>query len=355
LNEVLIKEMKKKLDIENFRYRFSAIFWNCIWYFHLNNLDYSFFISYDEKYDKNIKNEKIINKLSNNHIVSYKTKNNNLNIIKKQKNTNSNKKQFKTYKLKINNNVNEFEYLHQFNHMSTSIKNYSLRRDSTYINPNDFKDNSFNLDTCSMNSDLPLNYENPFISQRIINYNENNKLLEIREDFNEIIRSNLNKNKINNKIYSSTFLNFDHHLFKKKKSSQFKRRTLTNLKNNIVLDDLNNKESLKIIKKKTKNENEFDLNNFSNNYFFSSLSFESDDDILKINSNINKSYNFKNITKFNERKSKSLNKLKYNKGNDYFILNDDSLILKKNEITTKKSEDTGKVNKNIIFISESGK
>jgi hypothetical protein len=88
LNEVLIKEMKKKLDIENFRYRFSAIFWNCIWYFNLNNLDYSFFISYDEKYDKNIKNEKIINKLSNNHIVSYKTKNNNLNIIKKQKNTN---------------------------------------------------------------------------------------------------------------------------------------------------------------------------------------------------------------------------------------------------------------------------
>ena len=355
LNEVLIKEMKKKLDIENFRYRFSAIFWNCIWYFHLNNLDYSFFISYDEKYDKNIKYEKIFNKLINNHIVTYKDNNNNLNNIKKQKIKKSNKKQFKTNKLQINNNVNEFEFLHQYNNMYVSIKNYSLRRDSTYINPNEFKDNSFNLDTCSMNSDLPYNYENPFISQR------NSKLIEIKEDFDENIKSNLNDNETI--TFSSTNLNYDHHLFKKKKSSQFKkRRTLTSKNNSIFLDDLNNKEIIK--NKKSKKENEFELNNFSNNYFFSSLnhSFESDDDILKEDPIINKNYKLKNITNINERKSNSLNKIRNNKRNEKFNLNIDLLspINKDNDkkminCKKKKSENFEKNYKNIIFISESGK
>ena len=355
LNEVLIKEMKKKLDVENFRYRFSAIFWNCIWYFHLNNLDYSFFISYDEKYDKNIKYEKIINKLLNNHIVSFNVKNSNLNIIKKQKNKKQNKKQFKANKLQINNNVNEFEFLHQYNNMYVSIKSYSLRRDSTYINPSDFKDNSFNLDTCSMNSDLPYNYENPFISQR------NSKLIEIKEDFDENIKSNLNDNETI--TFSSTNLNYGYHIFKKKKSSQFKkRRTLTSKNNSIFLDDINNKEIIK--KKKTKKENEFDLNNFSNNYFFSSLnhSFESDDDILKEDPIINKNYKLKNITNINKRKSNSLNKIRNYKRNEKFSLNNDLLdpIKKDNDkkiinCNKKKSEDFGIIDKNIIFISESGK
>ena len=35
-----------------FRYKFSALFWNCIWYFFLNRLDYSFILPYEDNVQK---------------------------------------------------------------------------------------------------------------------------------------------------------------------------------------------------------------------------------------------------------------------------------------------------------------
>ena len=46
-NIALIKEFQLKLDIDNFRQRFNAIFWDSIWYFNLRDLSYDFFLPYE--------------------------------------------------------------------------------------------------------------------------------------------------------------------------------------------------------------------------------------------------------------------------------------------------------------------
>jgi WD40 repeat protein len=52
LNEGILNQSNKRLDIDNFRYKFSALFWNCIWYFFLNRLDYSFILPYEDNVQK---------------------------------------------------------------------------------------------------------------------------------------------------------------------------------------------------------------------------------------------------------------------------------------------------------------
>jgi hypothetical protein len=46
-NIALIKEFQLKLDLDNFRQRFNAIFWDSIWYFNLKDLAYDFFLPYE--------------------------------------------------------------------------------------------------------------------------------------------------------------------------------------------------------------------------------------------------------------------------------------------------------------------
>ena len=47
----LIKTYGTKLDVEEFKMRFSAIFWNSIWYFKIADLDYQLFLPYEMKLD----------------------------------------------------------------------------------------------------------------------------------------------------------------------------------------------------------------------------------------------------------------------------------------------------------------
>ena len=48
INIALIKEFGVRVDVENFRLRFNAIFWNSIWYFQILNLPFELFLSYEE-------------------------------------------------------------------------------------------------------------------------------------------------------------------------------------------------------------------------------------------------------------------------------------------------------------------
>jgi hypothetical protein len=45
-NNGLLKEFRVKLDIENFKLRFNALFWDSIWYFSLKHLDFDFMLPY---------------------------------------------------------------------------------------------------------------------------------------------------------------------------------------------------------------------------------------------------------------------------------------------------------------------
>lgn len=42
----LLREGGSKLDVEIFRKKFNALFWNCVWYFSLNDLCYDFVLPY---------------------------------------------------------------------------------------------------------------------------------------------------------------------------------------------------------------------------------------------------------------------------------------------------------------------
>ena len=50
-NIALIKEFQLKLEIDIFRQRFNAIFWDSIWYFNLKDLAYDFFLPYEWEVD----------------------------------------------------------------------------------------------------------------------------------------------------------------------------------------------------------------------------------------------------------------------------------------------------------------
>lgn len=47
LTEGIIKQMKKFLDVDNFKYQFTPLFWDSIWYFYVNGLDYTFILPYE--------------------------------------------------------------------------------------------------------------------------------------------------------------------------------------------------------------------------------------------------------------------------------------------------------------------
>ena len=53
-NNSLIKEYGTKLDIDEFKMKYNALFWNSVWYFKLKGLDYDFFLPYESYLDTNI-------------------------------------------------------------------------------------------------------------------------------------------------------------------------------------------------------------------------------------------------------------------------------------------------------------
>ena len=156
-------EMNKQLDVNEFRIKFTALFWNCVWYFNLMKLDYSLFLPYSDNiigFNKNIKKNNIINEnnLSNKVIYMYFI---NKDKIKKNKNNNSEKKlkkkrkKFKNKELKIINeynilipsyiSLNPLYSLSMRNSMNSILKSNrnstGFKRGHSFINVSDFKDN----------------------------------------------------------------------------------------------------------------------------------------------------------------------------------------------------------------------
>jgi hypothetical protein len=55
-NNGLLREFGNKLDVENFKMRFNAVFWDSIWYFKLKNLEFDFMLPYEYNPNMNIFN-----------------------------------------------------------------------------------------------------------------------------------------------------------------------------------------------------------------------------------------------------------------------------------------------------------
>ena len=50
-NNSLLKDYGIKLDVEELLEKYSTTFWNTLWYFKLNNLDYDFMLPYEHNMD----------------------------------------------------------------------------------------------------------------------------------------------------------------------------------------------------------------------------------------------------------------------------------------------------------------
>ena len=57
--KILLRDCGIKLDVEELMFNYSNIFWNTLWYFKLNNLEYDFMLPYEIKFDDTIFNDNI--------------------------------------------------------------------------------------------------------------------------------------------------------------------------------------------------------------------------------------------------------------------------------------------------------
>ena len=117
----ILREYGTQLDVDNFKMQFTPLFWNCIWYFKINNLDYDFILPYENKIENNIKytnlNESRIKVcfVNKNELIKAKKKIEN----KKIKNKNS----FRKKNLIVRNEIDDINY---FKRNNKRIRNYSL-------------------------------------------------------------------------------------------------------------------------------------------------------------------------------------------------------------------------------------
>ena len=219
INQYISKEKGRIIDINNFRIKFTAIFWNCIWYFKLTNLDYNMFLPYEN-------NVYLYNKFWNIKIVKFRTnigflkENDFFNIKRKRTEMKKKKKYFYKKKIYIVSKEINFMYLSLENNKFISGEEIEKRRNSSfkprlsYILSNDLKEN--NIDELFINNEIKDEYEEDFSPSP--QYNKwNSSLNEILEETNNLYKVennkmkdftplnifNLKKSELNTEIYES--------------------------------------------------------------------------------------------------------------------------------------------------------
>jgi len=70
-NNGLLKEFGLNLDVDSFKFRFNAIFWDSIWYFKIKNLEFDFMLPYEMEYSTDEINTHIANSFKINLISNY--------------------------------------------------------------------------------------------------------------------------------------------------------------------------------------------------------------------------------------------------------------------------------------------
>ena len=58
-NNSLVRNFGIKLDVEEIMLKYNAIFWNSVWYFKLNHLEFDFMLPYQQYLDKMIFDKKL--------------------------------------------------------------------------------------------------------------------------------------------------------------------------------------------------------------------------------------------------------------------------------------------------------
>jgi hypothetical protein len=151
----MLKEFGVKLDINVFRRKYNALFWNSIWYFSLKQLVFDFVLPYKEdiEHDEYLK---IIEQMSGDNFFtntikkSKQQQNNNNNINSTINYTDNNIKIFNDNNLEIESSIINFTIEGRLKSNATTNKiiydnisesNSDHRSVGSFINPNTFNDN----------------------------------------------------------------------------------------------------------------------------------------------------------------------------------------------------------------------
>ena len=211
----ILREYGTHLDVNNFKMQFTPLFWNCVWYFAINKLDYEFFLPYED----NIEYSNNINYENKNSFKTCFIKNSDL-IKEKSKLENQKiklKNSFKNNSLQLINEINDFQILKLIKNRNKSFislqGNQSLLTDTSFVN-NNMIEGVINYDKITQFSEIapsvnddnyemikfrnicPIN-ENDEINLSMNEKNENEfeqEINDIRLDtVNDIINSDNNK------------------------------------------------------------------------------------------------------------------------------------------------------------------
>jgi hypothetical protein len=211
----ILREYGTHLDVNNFKMQFTPLFWNCVWYFAINKLDYEFFLPYED----NIEYSNNINYENKNSFKTCFIKNSDL-IKEKSKLENQKiklKNSFKNNSLQLINEINDFQISKLIKNRNKSFislqGNQSLLTDTSFVN-NNMIEGVINYDKITQFSEIapsvnddnyemikfrnicPIN-ENDEINLSMNEKNENEfeqEINDIRLDtVNDIINSDNNK------------------------------------------------------------------------------------------------------------------------------------------------------------------
>ena len=203
INQYISKE-KRILDVNNFRKKFSAIFWNCIWYFQLNNLDYNMFLPYED-------NVYLYNKFWNSKIIRYVS----IGFIMKKEFNEIEKKKNNKMKIKIK----KYKYGKKIRIVSKQI-NFSFFNFQYFDNNNEYEipRSNFNCNNTRKSFILPNQLKENNLNEENLNYQKSNKelipKLKKYSYLNEVVEKDSKNINDNSQIYKyNSFKSFNNFSF----------------------------------------------------------------------------------------------------------------------------------------------
>ena len=154
----ILREYGTKLDINNFKMQFTPLFWNCIWYFAINKLDYEFFLPY-ENIIKDINDLDYENSNDGKINIVFITNTEIENAKNKLENKKKKKKIFNNKFLSVTNEIGQITFERNFigyrrsSLSSINQTNQTILTDISFVN-NNMIEGSINFDTMTRFSEI---------------------------------------------------------------------------------------------------------------------------------------------------------------------------------------------------------
>ena len=154
----ILREYGTKLDINNYKMQFTPLFWNCIWYFAINKLDYEFFLPY-ENIIKDINDLDYENSNDGKINIVFITNTEIENAKNKLENKKKKKKIFNNKFLSVTNEIGQITFERNFigyrrsSLSSINQTNQTILTDISFVN-NNMIEGSINFDTMTRFSEI---------------------------------------------------------------------------------------------------------------------------------------------------------------------------------------------------------